>query len=360
MKLKRLLFAISTYFLLPFLSYSQGYNYTELKSLATENTRGIYSVVYSPDGKCLASSSNDAILKIWDISTGKSVRTFKGHTKGIWSIAFSPNGKYVASSGYYGELRLWDISTGKCIHKFKVNSKVLSLVAFSPDGKYLVSGSVAYTDNYDTSSANALKMWDISNGKCIRTFTDFDPYYFAHISSVTYSPDGKYLATHVNNMRRPQGVLFSEYSEIKLWDVITGQCIRVFRKPESKIGFPQVNFTITFSPDGKYLASDSPNATEIWEISTGLSVRTFPFDAELFTSPNPLVFSPDGKYLASSNYYKTLNLWDISTGKDISSFKQNSNYDTFIAFSPDWKYMASVYQDSVSLNYNIKLWERNK
>lgn len=79
----------------------------------------VNSVAFSPDGWYALSGSNDKTLKLWDIATGREIRTFKGHSKMVYSVAFSPDGRYALSGSWDSTLKLWDIATGREIRAFK-------------------------------------------------------------------------------------------------------------------------------------------------------------------------------------------------------------------------------------------------
>jgi len=116
------------------------------------HTSWVRSVAFSPDGKLLASGSDDDTIKLWDVATGREVRTLEGHNYAVTSVAFSPDGKLLAS-GSYKEIKLWEVATGQEVRTLRGHTDWVKSVAFSPDGKLLASGSEDWT----------IKLWDISD-----------------------------------------------------------------------------------------------------------------------------------------------------------------------------------------------------
>ena len=104
-------------------------------------TGDVYSIAWSPNGKLLATGSDDRTVKLWDAATGKMLADLPGHTDSICSVAWSPNGKTLASSAGDATLKLWDLDTGKLLSSLRGHTGGVYTVAWSPDGKTLASGS---------------------------------------------------------------------------------------------------------------------------------------------------------------------------------------------------------------------------
>ncbi|MEH2024493.1 serine/threonine-protein kinase [Nostoc sp.] len=272
----------------------------------------VNSVAFSPDGITLGSASDDKTIKLWNLASGKEIRTLEGHSNWIWTIAFSPDSKTLASGSADKTIKLWNLETGKLTRTLQGNSDGVTSVAFSPDGKTLASGSA--------SKDMKIKLWNLETGKLIRTLEG----HTSGVASVVFSPDGKTLASG------------SWDKTIKLWNLETGKLIRTLEGNAESI------LSVAFAPDGVILASGSKDKTiKLWNLKTGKLIHTLKGHKD---KVNSVAFLPsvssNGVILVSGSSDKTIKLWNPVTGKEIRTLETGSGYIYAVAISPDGQSIA--------------------
>ena len=322
----------------------------------------IESVVFSPDGRTLASVSRDekteadsygrraereqrVNIRLWDAKTGESKTTLSGKhaddvvSTSIESVVFSPDGRTLASvsrdekteADSYGRraereqrvnIRLWDVETGKCKASLVggYRSKSRTLIHFSPDSRTLAAVSwdenragldnnLKITDSrmlaavsWDENRAgldNNLKisggivcLWDVEGGQPKATLPKE---HTNEVKSVVFSSNSETL------------VSLSEDCTIGLWDVETG-------KSKSTLAKEMTDFqTISFSPDkAKFASVGSDSHIRVWDMKTGNYKSTLRGPKEHMRRITTVVFSADGRTLASGSEDGTVLLWELT------------------------------------------------
>jgi uncharacterized caspase-like protein len=106
----------------------------------------------------------DKTIKLWDVATGRELRTLSGHSRLVFSVAFSPDGKVIASGSQDNTIKLWEVATGRELRTLSGHSSSVNSIALSPDGKTLASCS-------DDAS---VKLWNVAMGELLATRFSFD------------------------------------------------------------------------------------------------------------------------------------------------------------------------------------------
>jgi len=327
----------------------------------------VRSVAFSPDGRRVASASDDKMVRIWDSTTGKEIFLLRGHTDSVWSVAFSPDGQYIASASRDKTIRIWEATSGKNLLIIQEKEKIhLPCIAFSPSGKRVAAtssgfairiwdvetgkeltilkgdgqatGSIAFSPDgqllASTHNGGKIRIWNATSGQEVNSLTGHTAY---EIRSVAFSPDGKTLATASWDFK------FSIDNTVRLWDVNTGKELNVLK------GHTNAVLSIAFSPHGKYIASASADRTiRIWDVETGTELKLLKgSDAAV-----SVAYNPDGSQLISAFLDNTVRVWDVNINKERKILSGHTDDIRSISFSPDSKTLASASGDKT-----VRIWD---
>ena len=220
---------------------------------------------------------------------------------------FTPDGHMIAADSDT-RVYVWDGTTGQQIAVFD-HFYYLWHTAISPNGKFVAAGG----------DAGGLKIWDVQTGEKIYTFS-----HAGTIWSLAFSPDSSTLAS---------GTLDSS---VKIWNLIDGQELDHLTDIALQ--------SLAFSPDGKILAIGTDYKIILWDVASKQLIKTLVFDlrgGEGLSGIQGILFSPDGHMIAAANGDNIAMVWEISSGKKLSTI--NGRYTIIrenkgaLAFSPDSK-----------------------
>jgi WD40 repeat protein len=147
----------------------------EIRTLSGQD-HSFFSVSFSPDGKSFASSFDNIFVRLWEVTSGREIFSLIGHEYSVLSVSFSPDGKSLASGSGDKTVRLWNVESGREIRVLSGHESVVRSVSFSPDGKSLASGSIDGT----------VRLWNVTDGRCLAVLLPLPEGWVAH------SPDGRY------------------------------------------------------------------------------------------------------------------------------------------------------------------------
>jgi WD40 repeat protein/serine/threonine protein kinase len=162
----------------------------------------------------------------------------------------------------------------------------------------------------------------------------------AEVNHVTYSRDGKWLATA------------SQDRTVQLWDAATGQPVRAFTGHTRDVNW------VSFSPDGATLASAADDGTlRLWDAATGRERAMWKGHASEAVAAE---FSPDGLTVASCGQDKQVKLWDAATGRLVATLEGHTDRVEALTFTPDGKTLISAGHEGVAMVWDVSPGHRGQ
>jgi WD40 repeat protein len=255
------------------------------------HTREVYSVVFSPDGRWLASGSLDNTVRVWDLATGTTRHKLVGHTAAVWSVAFSPDSKLLASGSHDGTMALWDPVTGARVRTLdgsfpgaSVQSSYFpeSSLRFSPNGKVVAAGT----------ADGGVRMWSAQNGEEIRVLRGLHE---GRVKCQAFSADGQFLATG------------GEDGKLVITDLVSGKLLQSSKRKTAV-------FTVEFGADGETVAAgyDPPESVvRVWNLKTKDFVSDFVSLTGHTDRVSTVALRSDGRLALTTSTDGSVRLWEI-------------------------------------------------
>ena len=289
------------------------------------------TLAYSSDARRLLSIGENGSYHLWNPMTGKLIATFgSGHySQRHLGACFSPDGKSVAAAEGK-EVRLYDAVRGRRLASFGPHEWDVEQIYFSPDAKRILA------DKFNSGGPDSAYLWDAETGRLVAKFIDHK----ASINFASFNAKGTLLATA------------SEHPEslVRLWDATNGKLLHTLPGHLNSLR------DLSFSPDGTRLASASlDQMSRLWDVKTGSEIAVL---RGHWSAVDQVLFSPDSTRLITASADQTMRLWDAKTGEAITVLRGHS-WTPLAHFSHDGSHLISGCLDGTTRFWDLELLERN-
>ncbi len=290
----------------------------------------VVAVAVSPDSNFVATASKDKSIKLWELGTGREIRSFLGHEMTVSSIAFSSDGKYIVSGSYDKSTRFWDVSNGKAVATI-TGEDAITDVALDPKVRFFISVGYNRTGYQDSAT-----VYDFKTRKPIRRIPVNADEGRGYGVSVAISDNGEAIAfgedNRVVNLYRTSD--WQKLHTIEYKEGWCGGCATMVR----------------FANDNKTFFSASHNGTlNRYDLVSGKSLDTYEEKTEDLTG---LALSRDGKYVARATE-KNVVVFDVLTKAKVATLEADDKGEFHrLEFTPDGKRLLVACDNNTAFIWN--------
>lgn len=326
----------------------------------------VRSVRFARDGRLLVSGAHDNALRIWDVESGKSLKTMRGHAGWVRSCVPSADGHWVLSGSHDHQAKLWNIEGYEeerilQARLLEGHADAILSAHFAPDGRSIATASRDRT----------AKTWDTATGRELKSFEEGHEFL---ASAALFFKDGKQVLTAAadNTVRiwdvtsgtqlvrmdrtgRSAAVALAHHEQrlltgsdskrARLWDAASGALLRELPQHRSDVT------AVAFSPqDDVLLAADAGGHCVLYSADSGEMIRRLEGHSGRVIAA---AFIADGRRLLTASSDKTVANWDVATGKeDTALVLRHPDAVTSMALAPDGRHVVTLCDDGA-----IRVWE---
>ena len=288
----------------------------EAVALADEAYNPLWDVVYSPDGRLLATITNNGDALLWEVAAGRVRDRFPGELHRQVAVAFTPDGIGIALAGPHLAPQIRDLDGDHVRLTLDRPADGTSALALSPDGRRLVT----------VDKDHRVRLWDVTDGNLRHTVE-------ARPDRAVFAPDGETIA------------LVSHYS-VTMWHPPSGRLTTMFPAAE---GASRVSKAVAFAPDGRLAAAPADlDKILVWDRGTGRIMRTVTGTGSVYA----VAFSPYGGLLAAAPFDGAPRIYDAATGARRHELTGHLSRVTALAFAPDGTTLVTASLDGAARAWN--------
>jgi WD40 repeat protein len=296
----------------------------QLRAFLPRHDTKVWSIAISPDGRTLATGDTDGTLHLWDLEAGRPLgEPLTSHKELLSSLSFSPDGKMLASSSDDDTVILWDVASRKPLSEpIAAGGRK---TAFAPDGATLAFAG----------GNGKLVLWDVATRQPRN-----HPLQGGN-NALAFSPDGKTMAADAGD------------GTVTLLDLKSGTQ-RPLGAPTDQMAESNSIWSVAFSPDSQTLAVATGGTFALWSVAQGqlLGEPITPEQGVVYD----LTYSPDGKLLASSGSDGSVMLWGVEysiRSEPRSTLRAHQERANAASFSPDGRTLVSVGDDGAVIVWDV-------
>jgi WD40 repeat protein/tRNA A-37 threonylcarbamoyl transferase component Bud32 len=300
----------------------------------------VVSVVFSPDGRYVATGSHDQTARVFEVASGKEMARVS-HQSGVTAVTFSPDGRFVASASIDNTSRVFRAMGGKEVARLSHEAGVEHVV-FSPDGCYVATGSGDHT----------ARVFEATSGKEVARFN-----HQAGVHWVGFTADGRHLATASSDQTvrvfevssAKEVVLLSHHLGVPLpsadWRyeaTVSGETARLFDTAAgnevARLAHQSTVNYVTFGPDRGHVATGSADKkARVFDFANRNEMARLSHQRPVYGA----AFSPDGAYVVMGGEDEVARVFEVESSKEIALLRHEGEAFGSMAFSADGRYVAT-------------------